>query len=453
MRRAGRGQIILLAFGDFAFNLYWQSAMLFLVFYYTDALRLPVAAASLTYLVASIWDGIVNLAAGLFIEGRGRNGYRRWLLLGAAPLGASFILAYLPPPIGGGWALAIVLVGHLLFRTAYAAINIPYLAMSARVSADSGDRTLLAGLRMLFGTGAGVLVALGTVPIGTWASGGQEGAGSYFAAAVLFAALGTAILALVGATVRETPQPAMAERRPPLLASLRALAANRAFFTLNVAMMAMIAGVTLLEKSILYYFKYHVGDESAGRLALGSMAALSAVALPVWIVIGRRIGARAVWLLAAGLAVAGMALFAAIDIRDARAMQGFLIAMQAAIIGLHFAYWAMLPDTIEYGEHAHGLRVEGAVFGVAALLQRVAIGLATGLMGLMFGASGYVADARLSAQTLTDMRWTIAGVPLVCLVLAALAMLANPLRRGAHARILSDLAGRRDQAAVSVKLP
>src|SRR5436190_14080862 len=33
-------RLLLFAFGDFAFNLYWQSIMLFLLFYYTDAIDL-----------------------------------------------------------------------------------------------------------------------------------------------------------------------------------------------------------------------------------------------------------------------------------------------------------------------------------------------------------------------------------------------------------------------------
>jgi hypothetical protein len=61
--------------------------------------------------------------------------------------------------------------------------------------------------------------------------------------------------------------------------------------------------------------------------------------------------------------MAGLTLFAAVHIDRPVAMQLFLVGMQALIVGLHFAFWAMLPNTIEYGEQATGLRVEGAVFG------------------------------------------------------------------------------------------
>ncbi|MES1975495.1 MAG: MFS transporter [Pseudomonadota bacterium] len=437
-----RSRIALLAFGDFAFNLYWQSIMVFLVFYYTDALRLPVAAATLTYAAASIWDGIVSLAAGLFVERRAIHGYGRYLLIGAVPLGVTFVLAYLPPPWGGPIALAVVLGGHLLFRTAYAFVNIAYLGMTARISADSGDRGLLTGLRMLFGTAATVTVALATHPLGAWISGAASGPRIYLYAAAAFAAIGTTILLAVGALVKEAPLPDRRAAAAPILAGLRSLAGNRAFLAVNAAMICMIMGVTVLEKSILYYFKYFVGDEGAGRLALASMGALSAIAVPVWVAIARRLGTRAAWLLAASLAAGGMALFAAIDIRGAVATQGFLIGMQAAIIGLHFSFWAMLPDTIEYGEWSTGVRAEGSVFGVAVLLQRIALGLATGLIGAVFAAAGYIADARLSAQTLSGMRLAIALLPFACFALAVLLMLASPLKRGVHARIVDALARR-----------
>ena len=39
-------RLLLFAFGDFAFNIFWQSVMLFLLFYYTDALDIPIGVAA-----------------------------------------------------------------------------------------------------------------------------------------------------------------------------------------------------------------------------------------------------------------------------------------------------------------------------------------------------------------------------------------------------------------------
>ena len=79
--------------------------------------------------------------------------------------------------------------------------------------------------------------------------------------------MGALILVVVGATYREG---AVAHRPVPasLKAALLSLAANRAFVALNAAMMAMIVAITMLNKSVLYYFKYLLDDPEAGQLAL-----------------------------------------------------------------------------------------------------------------------------------------------------------------------------------------
>ncbi|HJP68690.1 MAG TPA: MFS transporter [Sphingomicrobium sp.] len=421
-------RLLLFAFGDFAFNLFWQSIMLFLLYYYTDALTLPIGVAATTYMVASIWDGIANFIAGILVDRKqDRFRYGRLLVAGSIPLSLTFVLTYLPPPVGGGGAIAMVFAAHLLFRTAYAGVNVPYLAMTARISADPGDRAFVAGMRMLFGTAAAVVVALGTIPLGRWLTG-SSAAQAYFGAAVLFASIAAAILLLVGATYREGTQPHRPTPRD-LRALIISLARNRGFVALNAAMMAMIVAVTMLSKSVLYYFKYLLDNPEAGQLALASMGVVSAIAIPLWMALGRYVGLRALWLIATGLGMASLMIFTFVQFDSTRAMQLFLVNMQVVSVGLNFVFWAMLPNTIEFGERETGLHVEGAVFGMAALLQRIAIGIATAILGWSFDSAGYVANIRQSAETLTSMRQTVAMVPLLFLALSCVAMLLNPLGR------------------------
>ena len=426
--RPSKSRLLLFAFGDFAFNLYWQSVMLFLLFYYTDALDLPIAVAATTYMIASVWDGIANFVAGLLVDRwHATLRYGAILVAGAVPLGACFILMYMPPLTTSVGAVAVILGAHLIFRTAYAAVNVPYLAMTARVSADGGDRAFVAGMRMLFGTAAAVVVALSTVPVGRWLTG-STASQSYFATAILFAVIGTLILMLVGATYRDGT---VTERPLPqsIGAVLASLVRNRAFVTLAAAMMAMIVAITVINKSVLYYFKYLLNDPEAGQLALASMGVVSGVAIPLWMMLGRVVGLRVLWFITAGLGIVALLVFAAVNVHESGLMQIFLITIQVMIVGLNFVFWAMLPNTIEYGEQATGVHVEGAVFGVAALLQRIAIGIATAILGWSFASAGYVANVQQSADTLTGMRATIVVVPVFFLALSCLAMLSNPLGR------------------------
>jgi sugar (glycoside-pentoside-hexuronide) transporter len=426
--RPSKPRLLLFAFGDFAFNLFWQSIMLFLLFYYTDALNLSIGVAATTYMIASVWDGIANFAAGIMVDRKlDRFRYGPLLVAGAVPLGLTFVLTYMPPMVKGAWAVASVFVAHLLFRTAYAGVNVPYLAMTARVSADPADRAFVAGMRMLFGTAAAVAVALCTIPVGRWLTG-SSAAQAYFGAAILFAVVGTIILALVGATYRDAVRPHRPQPRD-LKHIVLSLARNRGFVTLNAATMAMIVAITILSKSVLYYFKYLLNNPDAGQIALASMGLVSGVAIPLWMLLGRYVGLRALWLIAAGLGMAGLVIFSIVRFDGAPTMQLFLVGMQVMSVGLNFVFWAMLPNTIEYGEQTTGLHVEGAVFGMAALLQRIAIGIATAILGWGFASAGYVANVRQTGATLERMRDTIAFFPLIFLALSCVAMAFNPLGR------------------------
>lgn len=428
-------RLLVFASGDFAFNLYWQSVMLYLLFYYTEELHLPIALASLGYALASVWDGIASLLVGILADRLHRpERYRVALIAGAVPLGLSFVLAYTALPVDDGWQFGWVLAGHLVFRTLYALVNIPYLAMSARVSLDSDERALVAGARMLFGTIAAVIVAIGTVPLGKALTGGG-GKEAFLASAAAFAIAGTVLLIAVGLTYRDVDGIPVARAQVPIRGMIAPVMRNRAFLTLSVAAMAMIVAVTGLDKSVLYYFKYALHDEKAGQLTLGWMMAISGIAIPLWLWIARRLGVRNVWFVAVAACLVCLVVFITFAFDRPLPVQVFLVAVQASIVGLHFSFWAMLPDTVEYGQRASGVRSEAVLYGLSALFQRVAIGIGTLLVGIGLGGEG-LHHAEVGDAT---YKLVLAVIPLGFFVLAGLVMLANPLRRGSHGQILDDL--------------
>ena len=62
--------------------------------------------------------------------------YGAILVAGAVPLGACFMLMYMPPLTTGAAAVAVILGAHLLFRTAYAAVNVPYGGAKGGIRVD-----------------------------------------------------------------------------------------------------------------------------------------------------------------------------------------------------------------------------------------------------------------------------------------------------------------------------
>ena len=136
--RLPTGQVIAYGSGDLAFNLYFTFCSLFLLYFYTDVLGLSASVAGLIIMAALVWEGITDPAMGVIASRtRSRFGsYRPYLLFGAPVLAIAFIAMFLPLGLSGNALAAFCLATHILFRTVYTVVNIPFVALSARMSAD-----------------------------------------------------------------------------------------------------------------------------------------------------------------------------------------------------------------------------------------------------------------------------------------------------------------------------
>jgi len=432
--------MIVFASGDFGFNLYWQSAMLYLLFYYTEVAHLSVTTAALIYLVASVWDGLINFFIGVIIDRwRETAALRRAMMWGAVPLGLSFVMTYIAWPARGYWGSALFLTAHILFRTAYAWGNIPYLVLSARFSNQSRDRTVLSGSRIVAGTLAAVLVSRETIPIGSWFAN-QNAMGGYVSAAVVYAVLATVLIVVVGITFRSNASSVPAAAPADMtLASLRAAFSNRAFVILIGAMMTMTIATTIINKSVLYYFKYEFSNQIAGQNTLGWMMAVGALGAVIWTFVGQRIGIRRMWCTASFLCATLIGVIGLVGVHNLLATQLLLITLQAMVTGLNLGLWAMLPDTIEYGLLTTGFRVEAILYGLNALFQRIAIGLATVILGFSLKHIGFATNAHLPLVTLQGMQQVFSLIPMLFFLASGTVILFSPLRRGTHDVVLHDL--------------
>jgi GPH family glycoside/pentoside/hexuronide:cation symporter len=426
--RLGWGRAALFASGDFACNLYWQSATLYLLFYDTDVLPLAPYLAGLIYFAGLVWDGLVGLLVGLLADRRaGPHGIARTLVAyGAAPLAASFLLLYAAPPARGTLLALLVLAAHLAFRTCYAVANIPYVALLAEVSRPGPERARLAGLRMLFGAAAAMIVGSGTQRISSAVAGTPASVAGYLTAAAIWAGAATLLLLAVAhaaapirLAVRDPDGAPAAARLPPWR--------NPAFVTLNAAMVASVLAVTMITKSTLYYFKYALGDEAGGGTALALMGLAGVGFVPLWMAVAARWGARVQWLAGAGVGLAAIAGFAAAQPRSAAAMDLFLILFQASASAFAFGYWAMLPDAIEYGSADNAGRHVG-MFGIAAFLEKAGLGAAAALVGIALSAAGYQPNLPQRPETLLALTAAMTLVPALALLASAAAIALSPLR-------------------------
>lgn len=434
------GQVVAYGSGDLAFNLYFTFCSLFLLYFYTDVLGLSASLAGLIIMVALVWEGITDPAMGVIASRtRSRFGsYRPYLLYGAPLLALSFVAMFMPLGLSGTALAAFCLVTHILFRTAYTVVNIPFVALSARMSGDSLTRSRLAGARMLFAILTGLLLAAATLPLVGRFGGGREG---FLWVTILYAGIATLVLLNCFARTREAIGEAP-DAHPAFGAMLAAVLSNRAFLLLLGATLVGSIGYAMGGKALLYYMKYYAGSEETITVGLTISLTAAALSMLAWVKVTRRTSKRTVWLSGIAIGATANILIFALAPKAGPLLYGLLALNGVGSAAFVLTFWSMLPDTVEVGEWQTGLRAEGALVGFLAFTQKVALGVGTGLIGILLDAIGYVPNADQTPEALTSIRALTGLAPALLAICAGLFIHFYPLDARTHARLVRAIAWR-----------
>lgn len=442
-RRLGLGRIISYGAGDFAFNLSFTFASLFLLYFYTDVLELDAGTAGLIIMVALIWEGITDPVIGMIANRtQSRWGrYRPYLLFGSVPLGISVAAMFLPLGLSGGALVAYCFATHLVYRTVFTFVNIPYIALSAQMTQDSDARGQLAAARMLFAISCGLLLASLTLPLAKAFGGGQTG---FFLVSVVYSVMATIILLITFASTHEEVTD-VEERHPGFKDMLATMRHNRAFLTLLIATVAGLTGYTMSGKALIYYLKYWVGSEAAVTSGLVVTLGAAALAMVPWMLVARRTSKRFVWITGACFNLAAYLFILLLAPRGGAALWTPLVLVGIGNSAFILTFWSMLPDTVEYGEWKTGLRAEGAIFGLIAFSQKVALGIGTGMIGVIMGWIGYVPNRPQSEATLHGIVMLYGLGPFLLFLASILVIWFYPLSGKTHRRIVRVIERRRSR--------
>lgn len=445
--RLSAGRKLGYASGEFAFNLFWGTTTFFLAFYYTDVLGLPNAAAGLVALVPLVWDGIVDLMMG-WLGGRWRTRwgrYRPFVLFGSLPLCLGFVLMFLPVGAKGGALLAFAMATHLLFRTCYGLVSIPFVSLSAVMTRDSTERGDLAAYRIVMATVSTLAISFLTLPL-VKALGDGDARRGYFLMACLYAAVGVAFFAVAFFSTREETVEA-AETHPRLGQVLVMLRQNRPLQIVAGATLVGSTSSTLMVNTLHYYFKYSLNAEAAVGLGLTLLIGAATLATPAWAWLAARTSKRTVYLAGAAVSALGGVALWAVNPTSTPPVLGLLFVLGLGSAAHALTFWSMLPDTVEFGEWRSGVRAEAMVFGVVVFAQKASVGLGLGLLGLSLDAIGYRANAAQGAGTLEGLRVLVTLVPVAMGLAAAAIMAFYPLDRQRHGELVRLIALRRSEAA------
>ena len=242
--------------GDMASALVWQTATLFLAYFYTDVFGLPAAIMGTMFLVVRVVDAFVDPCIGALVDRtQTRHGrFRPWLLWFAIPFGVSCLITFYVPDVGPTAKIVYACLTYAILSLIYSAINVPYCAMPGALTLDPRERHSLQSWRFGLSFIGGLIVTVIALPLVSLLGQGNVQKG-YFYAMSLMGLLGIVLFFCCFLMTRERYSPRN-DTSGSMLTDLKLLGRNsqwRIVFLFNIL---LLTAVVTRGSATMYYVNY-----------------------------------------------------------------------------------------------------------------------------------------------------------------------------------------------------
>lgn len=437
LRPLKQGEIFGYAVGDLGMNLNFQLIGFFLAYFYTDVFGISPAHVAGLFLIARIWDAINDPIMGILADRtRSKFGqFRPYLLFGAIPLNLILVACFFTPELPDGWKVVYAYATYLLHGMAYTAVGLPYSSISAVMTRDQQERSVISSYRMFFA----VVVAMGTIGIAIrpFVALFESERQGYFIAAIILAMASSALL--IYSFTQSKERVVVKRERYLLKSALKLIFKNDALMVLAFAMF-LNTGVWVTNNAVsLYYFKYILGNQNLVSVFFAIMIPANILGALLAPQLTRRMGKREAFL-AGSVVVAifyGSRYFFPPDM-----LTVFFILSIIGTVGqmvCSVTQWGMLPDTVEYGQWKTGIRSEGIPFAFFSFTQKAGMALAGSFAAFFLGISGYVANIEQTDVSLNAIRMLFNIWPAVFSAICAVALIFYKLSETRYKQVLEEL--------------
>ncbi len=436
--------------GDTASNFFFQVFNIFLLYYYTDIFGLSAAAVGTMFLVTKIVDAVSDPVMGLIADRtNSRWGkFRPYLLWAAIPYAVCGYAMFANPDLSDAGKLVYAYATYTLMMLAYTAINVPYSALMGVISPSSIERTKVASYRFICAFAAAWLIGTFVTPLKNILGGGDEALG-FQLTMMIFAVLSVALFWTAFATTRERVTPVQTQTE--IRADVRALVKNGPWIALFIAAILTLMNIAVRNGTLLYYFKYYVGDDgtplflifdkTAVFMSSGLMAMIVGIALTK--TLSEHFEKRHLMIVLSVLNALAMAAFYVIPpdqywlMVTVNCLAAFVIGPTPALV------WSMYADTADYGEWKSGRRTTGLIFSTLQFAQKLGLAVGAGLAGIILGWFGFIANEMQTDSSLAGIRFLFSVLPALLALMGTAAIFFYRINSDTIARFERELLARR----------
>ena len=431
------------ATGDLACNFIYQTVSSYLLFFYTDVFGISAAAAGFMFLIVRLFDAVMDPLIGTVVDKTNTKygRFRPYILYGAFPFAGVAILCFTTPAFSDPIKLVYAYVTYILLSVTYSVVNIPYAALTSAITQDNKEVVSLTSIRMLFSNTGGLIVSFG-VPLlaGIFTNMTGKTSTGWQITMSIMGILGALLLIYCFLNTQERVRIDHSEDAKInvkdifiQLKSNRPLVIICLFFILNFGVNSIVNSVGI------YYVTYNVARPDLVKWygLMGTLPAL--ILMPLMPSMYKWMGKKKLLFTALSLKTIGLiALFVIPATMVPLVFAGRLIAALGTITAGAFT-WALIPETIDYGQYKTGKRASGVIYALVGFFFKFGMAIGGIVPGLILAKFGYVANHAQTATALHGILITMTAIPVIFVIIELVAIFFYNLDEKEHKRVLSEL--------------
>jgi GPH family glycoside/pentoside/hexuronide:cation symporter len=445
-------------FGDLASVLFWQTIMVYLLFFYTDVFGLTAKAAGWMFFVSRISDAIFDVVIGMTADRtKSRWGkFRPYILWGAVPLAVSAVLAFSTPNFADTGKLIYAYITFISFMFLYSTVNIPYTALLGVISGDPVERADAATSKFIGAFTAGIIVSATALPLAKYFGEGNDAKGWHLTM-MIYAVAAVVFLLVTFLSTNERVQP-IAKEKTNVGRDLEDIIQNAPWISLFIVTILFILFVCIRMNVTTHYFKYYVGEQEVSLFGtthkygfevlasafntVGQVLSLIGVALVPFFArfLGRK--KAAIVLFVTALVCTGSFYF----FKPENLMLIFVFQAIGSLAGgpISALLWIMYADTADYSEWKTGRRATGLVFSASIMSNKLGWAFGSMIAAFILDKTGFVANVVQNINVLNGLKEMMSVIPVAVGVVAlVILMFFYKLDEGTMAKIKAELDERR----------
>ena len=376
--------------GDLGCNIIYSAMSSFLLFYYTDYVHVSAGVIGTIMLLSRVFDGITDLIMGIIVDRtKSRFGKcRPWILRMAIPFALAGILLFtVPSGLGNTAKLAYIFITYnLVSSVIYTAINVPYATLNSLITQDQYERSVLSIFRMILATTGTLIITNLTLPLVEFFGNNLSAWTKTFAVFGILAVI-VFMITFTGTKERVVPAKDTKQEKVPFVKGISLLFQNKYWMMITITLVFIFINYSLNGGAAVYYAKniLHNSDMVGTMNLVANLVQIGVMFFTAFII--KKIGKRNMLIIGAVIYGLGFAMFGFVGTN----MTGIIIACVLKGVGnagISSCMFAIVSDTIEYGEWKTGYRTEGLINSASSFGFKVGNGLGSAILGWVIGAAG-----------------------------------------------------------------